>query len=123
LPGVDRVLNSHCHEDHVAGNHRFASVPWHLHELDLPGIRSLDGMMAIYGMPGAVGDAFREIVAHDFHYMARPDAAGFTDGAVFDVGGARVRVVHAPGHTREHCVLHVEPDDVLYLGDIDLSSF
>ena len=123
LPCVDRVLNSHCHEDHVAGNHRFASVPWHLHELDLPGIRSLDGMMAIYGMSGPIADAFRDVVARDFHFMARPDAAGFADGAVFDVGGARLRVVHAPGHTRGHCVFHVEPDDVLYLGDIDLSSF
>jgi glyoxylase-like metal-dependent hydrolase (beta-lactamase superfamily II) len=32
-------------------------------------------------------------------------------------------VIHAPGHTRGHCVLHVEPEDVVYLGDIDLSSF
>jgi glyoxylase-like metal-dependent hydrolase (beta-lactamase superfamily II) len=35
----------------------------------------------------------------------------------------RVRVIHAPGHTRGHSLFHVEPDDVLYLGDIDLSSF
>src|SRR5262249_35803823 len=28
-----------------------------------------------------------------------------------------------PGHTPGHCVLHVEPDDVLYLGDVDLSTF
>jgi glyoxylase-like metal-dependent hydrolase (beta-lactamase superfamily II) len=34
-----------------------------------------------------------------------------------------VRALHAPGHTRGHCVLHVEPEDVVYLGDIDLSSF
>ena len=38
-------------------------------------------------------------------------------------GGVRIRVVHTPGHTRGHCALHVEPDDVVYLGDIDLSSF
>jgi glyoxylase-like metal-dependent hydrolase (beta-lactamase superfamily II) len=35
----------------------------------------------------------------------------------------RVRAIHAPGHTRGHCFFHVEPDDVLYLGDVDLSSF
>jgi glyoxylase-like metal-dependent hydrolase (beta-lactamase superfamily II) len=34
-----------------------------------------------------------------------------------------VRVIHTPGHTRGHCAFHIEPDDVLYLGDIDLSSF
>jgi glyoxylase-like metal-dependent hydrolase (beta-lactamase superfamily II) len=123
LPRVDRVLNSHCHEDHLAGNHRFMNVSWHLHTLDLPGIRSLDGLMEIYGYAGPVGDAFENVVVDQFHYTPRPDALAFDDGDVFDLGGARVRVIHAPGHTRGHSLFHVEPDDVLYLGDIDLSSF
>jgi glyoxylase-like metal-dependent hydrolase (beta-lactamase superfamily II) len=123
LPRVDRVLNSHCHEDHVAGNHLFPDVPWHFHEADLPGIRSLDAMMAIYGMTPAIDAAFRRVVVEQFHFTPRPDAAGFGDGAVFDLGGCHVRAVHAPGHTRGHSCFHVEPDDVLYLGDLDLSSF
>ena len=28
LPRPDRILNSHCHEDHVAGNHLYPDVPW-----------------------------------------------------------------------------------------------
>ena len=127
LPRVDRVVNSHCHEDHVAGNHRFPDVPWHFHALDKPGIRSLDGMMAIYGFGSAGFDAveaaFRRVVVDDFHWTARPDAVAYGDGEVFDLGGVRVRAIHAPGHTRGHCVLAIEPDGVLYLGDIDLSSF
>jgi hydroxyacylglutathione hydrolase len=123
VPRVDRVVNSHCHEDHVAGNHRFPDVPWHFHALDLPGIRSLDGMMAIYGFDAATDAAFRRVVVEEFHWTARPDAVAYADGDVFDLGGVRVRTVHAPGHTRGHCVLLIEPDGVLYLGDIDLSSF
>jgi glyoxylase-like metal-dependent hydrolase (beta-lactamase superfamily II) len=122
-PRVDRILNSHCHEDHIAGNHLFADVPWQLHEADLPGIGSLDAMMAIYGMSPAIDAAFRRVVVEQFHYMPRPDATAFRDGDVFELGGCRVRVVHAPGHTRGHSLFHVEPDDVVYLGDIDLSSF
>ena len=34
-----------------------------------------------------------------------------------------MRVIHAPGHTRGHSFFHVEPEDVLYLGDVDLTSF
>jgi len=123
LPPVDRVLNSHCHEDHVAGNGRFPAVPWHFHEADLPGIRSLGALMAIYGFDGAIDAAWRRIVVDQFHFTPRPDPTPFRDGEVFDVGGSRLRVIHAPGHTRGHSFFHVEPEDVLYLGDVDLSSF
>ena len=123
LPRVDRVVNSHCHEDHVAGNHLFPDVPWHLHAADLPGIHSLDGLMAIYGFDAGVDGAFRKVVVEQFHYTPRADAVSVPDGHVFELGRTRVRVVHAPGHTRGHCVLLVEPEGVLYLGDIDLSSF
>lgn len=123
LPRIDRVVNSHCHEDHVAGNHLFPDVPWHLHELDVLGLRSLEGLMAIYGFTGPVDEAFRRVVVDEFHFTPRADAVAFRDGEVFDLGGARVRVVHTPGHTRGHCCFYCEPDDVLYLGDIDLSSF
>lgn len=124
LPPADRVVNSHCHEDHVAGNALFPEVPWHLHEADLPCIRSLDAFMDVYGFPEPIASAFREQLTRRFHVMPRPDAMGYADGDVFDLGGGvRVRAIHAPGHTRGHCFLHVEPDDVLYLGDVDLSSF
>lgn len=123
LPRVDRVLNSHCHEDHIAGNHLFPDVPWHLHAADLPGIHSLDNMMAIYGYAEPINSGFRRMVVDQFHFTARLDAVALQDGDVFDLGGTRLRVIHAPGHTRGHCVFHIEPDDVLYLGDIDLSSF
>ena len=123
LPRVDRVLNSHCHEDHVAGNFRFPDVPWHLPAADLPGIHSLDGIMAIYGFDGVSDAAWRKAVVEQFHFTPRSDALAYAGGDLFDLGGVRVRTIHAPGHTRGHSMLHVEPDDVLYLGDLDLSSF
>lgn len=124
LPAVDRVVNSHCHEDHIAGNHLFPEIPWHLHQADAPGMGSLDDFMAIYGFDDeAVDRAFRPLVVNQFHFTPRAEVLTFRDGDVFELGGCRVRVIHTPGHTRGHCAFHVEPDDVLYLGDIDLSSF
>jgi glyoxylase-like metal-dependent hydrolase (beta-lactamase superfamily II) len=122
---ADRVLNSHCHEDHVAGNHLFPDVPWHVHEADLPGLQSFAGFLAIFGYDDAdVAAGWAQLVRERFHYTERPDAKAFRDGDVFELGGGvRVRVIHTPGHTRGHSALYVEPDAVLYLGDIDLSSF
>ena len=123
-PRADWVLNSHCHEDHVAGNHLYPDVPWRLHEEDAAGIRSLDGLMAIYGFDPETDAAFRPIVIEQFHFTPRADPTAFRSGDVFDLGGGvRIHVIHTPGHTRGHSCFHVEPDDVLYLGDIDLSSF
>src|SRR5262249_51165588 len=119
-PPADHVLNSHCHEDHVAGNHLYPAAAWHLPDADLVGIRSLDGLMAIYGFDGPTAAAFARVVVERFHFTPRADARGFAHGEVFDLGGVQVRTIHAPGHTRGHSIFHVQPDDVLYLGDIDL---
>jgi glyoxylase-like metal-dependent hydrolase (beta-lactamase superfamily II) len=122
-PRADRVLHSHCHEDHFAGSYLYPDAPWYFQEADLPGIRSLDALMALYGYPEPIYSVWRKTVVERFHFTPRPDAKGFRDGDVFDLGGARVRVIHAPGHTRGHCLFHIEPDDLVYLADIDLSSF
>jgi glyoxylase-like metal-dependent hydrolase (beta-lactamase superfamily II) len=123
LPRIDRLLFSHCHEDHLAASFLYAGVPWHLHEADLPGIRSLDDFMAIYGLPEPIASAWRRALVERFHFIPSPDALPFRDGDVFDLGGTRIRVVHTPGHTRGHSAFLIEPEGVLFLGDIDLSSF
>jgi glyoxylase-like metal-dependent hydrolase (beta-lactamase superfamily II) len=125
LPRAERVWNSHCHEDHIAGNHLFPDAPWELHEADLLGLHSFAGFLQIYGYgDGEIGAGWEQTLRERFFYTANPRATGFRDGHVLDLGGGvRVRVIHTPGHTRGHCAFHVEPDDVLYVGDIDLSSF
>jgi len=119
---ADVIVQSHVHEDHVAGVHLFPAAEVHAHREDVLGLWSLDGLMAIYGY-GHLESDMRDFVSSSFHYVARPDARGYEDGAVFDLGGTRIRAIHLPGHTRGHCVLLVEPERVLFLGDIDLTGF
>jgi glyoxylase-like metal-dependent hydrolase (beta-lactamase superfamily II) len=123
LGPVDLVLQSHVHEDHVAGLFRFPAAAVHAHRHDLLGLHGIEGLMTIYGYDGLAADTLREWVVSTFHYAPRPDAQPYDDGAVFDLGGAAVHAVHLPGHTRGHCALLVEPAGVLFLGDIDLTGF
>jgi glyoxylase-like metal-dependent hydrolase (beta-lactamase superfamily II) len=122
-PRADRLLHSHCHEDHFGGSFLYPDVPWHFHDADLPGIQSLDALMVLYGYPEPVLTPWRKTVVDRFHFVPRPSALGFRDGQTFDLGGARIEVIHAPGHTRGHCFFRLLPDDVIYLADVDLSSF
>jgi glyoxylase-like metal-dependent hydrolase (beta-lactamase superfamily II) len=124
LGQVDLVVQSHVHEDHVAGLHRFPSAAVHAHRDDLLGLHDIDGLMTIYGYEEAgSSDGARAWVTDQFHYVARPDAQPYDNGARFDLGGAVVHAIHLPGHTRGHCALLAEPDGVLFLGDIELSGF
>ncbi len=125
LPSVDHVALSHCHEDHLAGAFLFPEAQAHVHEEDLPGWQSFEGFMGIYGFddPGVVA-AWEVAVRERFHYCERTDANGYVDGDVWELGGGvRARAVHTPGHTRGHSALWIKPDEILFLGDIDLSSF
>jgi glyoxylase-like metal-dependent hydrolase (beta-lactamase superfamily II) len=119
---VDAVINSHSHEDHMAGNGSFPDARLHIHHEDLPGAQSMEGLMAVYGLTGEARDAFEQVILDEFHYSPRPDAQGFTDGHVFDLGGGvTVEAVHLPGHTRGHSGFRI--DGVFFLSDIDLTGF
>ncbi len=119
---VDAVINSHSHEDHLPGNGFFTDAKVHIHDDDLPGARSLDGLMDVYGLTGATRDAFARQIVEEFHYAARPDAEGFVDGHVWDLGRTQVEAVHLPGHTRGHSGFRIS-DGVFFLSDIDLTGF
>ncbi|WP_406864650.1 MBL fold metallo-hydrolase [Streptomyces sp. HUAS MG47] len=122
-PAADVVLVSHAHEDHVAGLGRYERTPVHVHKGDLDTLRSRAGMVAALGCPPEVSAAVDAAMRDDFHVRGRPDALGYEDGAVFDLGGRTVTVVHLPGHTPGHCGYLVEPDGFLFVADIDLTSF
>jgi glyoxylase-like metal-dependent hydrolase (beta-lactamase superfamily II) len=124
LDTVDLVILGHVHEDHMAGLHRLPHAPVQVHEADLAAAQSWDGLCQHYGYPAEVLDAMHAIVQKEFHYQPRPDATGYSDGALWDLGGGvRVRAHHLPGHTAGHCALVVECEGLAFIGDIDLSGF
>ena len=119
---IDAVVNSHSHEDHMPGNGLFADSRIHIHESDLPGAQSIEGLMEVYGLSGQPREDFAKIILEEFHYTPRPDAHGFTDGHRFSLGGVGVEAVHLPGHTRGHSGFRID-GGVFFLSDIDLTGF
>jgi glyoxylase-like metal-dependent hydrolase (beta-lactamase superfamily II) len=123
LDRADLVVLGHVHEDHMAGLHRMPQARVHVHEADLAAAQSWPGLARHYGYTPPVLQALKARIEAEFDYRPRPDAIGYADGAVWDLGGVHVRAVHMPGHTAGHCVLLVEPHGIAFIGDIDLSGF
>lgn len=123
---VDTVLLTHTHEDHAAGVSAVRCNALKVHRHDLAALRSVDGLMALYGLPREQWQQMIDVVTGRFHFAGWPHAEGLDDGDVIDLGGVTVTLVHAPGHTAGHSLYLVEGDDgvrVVVTGDIDLTGF
>lgn len=119
---VDAVINSHGHEDHMAGNGLFPDARVHIHEDDLPVTRSLDALLALTGHTEQSNPGLAALYRDEFHYCPRPDSQGFVDGHRWDLGQVEVEAVHLPGHTEGHCGFRIS-GGVFFLSDIDLTGF
>ena len=124
LDGAALLILGHAHEDHCAGMHLLPGAEVFAPEADLGAVQSVEGMMAHYGYSPEALRRMRVKIAEDFHFLPRPDAVGYGDGRVWELGGGvTVRAVHMPGHTGGHSVLLVEPGGIAFIGDIDLTGF
>ncbi|MCZ2414629.1 MAG: MBL fold metallo-hydrolase [Burkholderiales bacterium] len=123
LEAAELVLLGHAHEDHMAGLHRLPKAAVQVHERDLDAVRSWEGLLRHYGLSVSAAAPMLEKIRREFFYLPRPDATPYRDGTAWNLGGARVRAIHMPGHTSGHSVLLVESEGVAFLGDIDLSGF
>jgi glyoxylase-like metal-dependent hydrolase (beta-lactamase superfamily II) len=97
-----------------------------VHRHDLEALRSVDGLMALYGLPHELWPQMTEFVTERFQFLGWPQAEGIDDGDAIDLGGVTVTLVHAPGHTAGHSLYLIEGDDgvrVVVTGDIDLTGF
>ena len=116
---VDLLLISHYHEDHTVDAGRCSGEVW-AHERDVEAVRSEAAFATAMAVPDDQMGAMRD----EFRWSPVPDARAFADGHVFDLGGGvRITALHLPGHTPGHCGFFIEPDGVVFLGDVDLSSF
>jgi glyoxylase-like metal-dependent hydrolase (beta-lactamase superfamily II) len=136
------VVNSHYHFDHSGGNRQFDDIAIHRLGADKLAQAAPDGLARGYmEYTQRLIDAWEGYKALDdtyFHLvtgetLVRPLPTGFDpasyavvpttatrlldDGAVLDLGGRQLRVLHTPGHSPDSICLVDEDAGLLFGGD------
>jgi glyoxylase-like metal-dependent hydrolase (beta-lactamase superfamily II) len=121
--GVEVVINSHYHVDHT----RYDSVfdcRVVAHEIDAPGISSLEGQARLVGTKGKSWEPmWSEGITRYLGFVPVPVGTTVTDGDEICLGDNTLRFIHTPGHTPGHMCVHFLEKRAVYLADIDLTSF
>ena len=118
--GVDILITSHAHEDHLMYNSLFSQADLWVHELDAPAFSDINALMAQYGLNEEEALFWEDFLVKDCNYVPRRPDRLLKDGDILEFGRTRAVVIHTPGHTPGHCCLHFPEEGILFLADYDL---
>jgi glyoxylase-like metal-dependent hydrolase (beta-lactamase superfamily II) len=123
----DTVVYTHSHWDHVFGGAELAGlvIAHRLTAEQLIELATIDWSDEALDQRVAAGQASAQHAEHVKEELPSPRTVEvapadvlFQDGLDIELGGATIRVRHVGGnHSAESCVIYVEPDRVLFLGD------
>ncbi len=101
-----KLLNTHCHVDHVFGN-LYAAEKWnlqlHMNREDLPVLDSFPKVCQMYGLMGS----------------AQPEPSVFLEeGDEVKVGNSTLKILFTPGHSPGSICFYDEAEKVVIGGDV-----
>jgi len=102
-----KLINTHCHIDHVLGN-KFASELWNLelymHKEDLPLLENAGNIGKMYGLEDYEGSPYPK------HFLAQDDTLTF--------GESSFKILFTPGHAPGHICLYSKENNLVIAGDV-----
>jgi glyoxylase-like metal-dependent hydrolase (beta-lactamase superfamily II) len=102
-----KLINTHCHIDHVLGN-KFTSELWdlelYMHKEDLPLLENAGNIGKMYGFEDYEGSPYPK------HFLAQDDTLTF--------GESSFKILFTPGHAPGHICLYSKKNNLLIAGDV-----
>ncbi|MDI6742817.1 MAG: MBL fold metallo-hydrolase [Smithella sp.] len=122
--GVDQVWLSHWHEDHMAFFFLFENSTLRISERDFPPLTDIEIFLDWYGITGEPLRAiWKDIMLNNFNYRPQTEATFFKDKETVELGSLKAQIIATPGHTPGHLSFYFPEEEVLFLGDYDLTTF
>ncbi|HTE32295.1 MAG TPA: MBL fold metallo-hydrolase [Chryseolinea sp.] len=103
---VKKLLNTHCHVDHVLGNDfvkQTFNVKLFMHELDVPVLKAVNVYAPSYGF---------------YQYQETTPDEFLAEGDKVEFGNQSLSVLFVPGHAPGHIALYSEKDKLVVSGDV-----
>ena len=102
-----KLINTHCHIDHVLGN-KFVSELWdlelYMNKEDLPLLENAGNIGKMYGMEDYEGSPYPK------HFLAQNDTLTFGDSSF--------KILFTPGHAPGHICLYSKENNLVIAGDV-----
>lgn len=122
--GVDQVWLSHWHEDHIRYLNLFDDCAVRISERDFPPLTDIEIFMDWYGIKeDSLRQVWKYVMQENFNYKPQKEAFFIQDDENIDLGSLAAQVIATPGHTPGHLAFFFPDEEVLFLGDYDLTSF
>ena len=106
--GLEAILLTHAHLDHVEGiptlREVAPSAPIYLHPLDRPLYEGVEAQARAFNLPGV-------------EPLPPPDM-DLAHEEVLTFGGLDFQVLSAPGHAPGHVIFYVKSENVAFVGDV-----
>ncbi len=113
------LVNTHCHFDHIGGNHYFDKAHIIGHPVAIK--RAHEGLSHDYLYPEISGEStvlpFPDEFDPDNYTIAPYNYEVISEGYTFDLGDRSVEVLETPGHTQDSLMLYDEKNNLLFTGD------
>lgn len=123
-PGVREVWLTHWHEDHFTSLDLFADVPLRHMGNEAAPLADLETFLDWYGIANADYRAhWRQHLRDDFHFRPRHAHTHLQPDEQIDLGSCTVDVLHTPGHTPGHLAFFFREQQIVFMGDYDLTRF
>ena len=122
--GVDLVWLSHWHEDHIRYLYLFEDRPKWISARDFPPLSNVEIFLDWYGLEETPQrDYWKKEMLGTFNFQPLQKARFIEDDEKIDLGNLQVQVIATPGHTPGHLSFFFPTEEILFLGDYDLTSF
>jgi glyoxylase-like metal-dependent hydrolase (beta-lactamase superfamily II) len=122
--GVEAVLVSHYHTDHMRYLKHFPGAKVYVHQIEAPALQDFDRVLDYVFYPEESDqDKWKERKLREVGGWGFKVDHAFTDGEIMVFGDTEVQAIHTPGHTPGHSCFWFPAERVLYSADFDFTEF